>query len=185
MFKDPFSPFGAAESKMLRAARLVVDTGIHAMGWSRQQAIDYLAANTANPPADNEVEVDRYIAAPGQALGYKIGQLRILALRDKAQAALGERFDVRRFHARGAAATARCRWRCWNSQVGPLDQRRTTAARRAFRRRQNRRPAAEPAASRGPRLRARPGARHGRFSVNLCTNRHTGSTRKETPCRTN
>jgi uncharacterized protein (DUF885 family) len=76
----------------------VVDTGIHALGWSRRQAIDYLNANTANPPADNEVEVDRYIAQPGQALGYKIGQLRIQALRDKAQAVLGRRFDERRFH---------------------------------------------------------------------------------------
>jgi uncharacterized protein (DUF885 family) len=97
-FAEPFSAFGQLNSELLRAARLVADTGIHAMGWSRQQAIDYLAANTANAPADNEVEVDRYIAAPGQALGYKIGQLRIKALRDKAQAALGPRFDLRRFH---------------------------------------------------------------------------------------
>jgi uncharacterized protein (DUF885 family) len=97
-FADPFSAFGRLNSELLRAARLVVDTGIHALGWSRQQAIDYLAANTANAPADNEVEVDRYIAAPGQALGYKIGQMKIAALRDKAQATLGERFDLRRFH---------------------------------------------------------------------------------------
>ena len=65
---------------------------------SRDFALDYLAANTANPQSDNEVEVDHYIAAPGQALGYKIGQLRINALRDKAQAALGDRVDLRRFH---------------------------------------------------------------------------------------
>jgi uncharacterized protein (DUF885 family) len=97
-FADPFSAFGRLNSELLRAARLVADTGIHALGWNRQQAIDYLAVNTANAPADNEVEVDRYIAAPGQALGYKIGQLKIAALRDKAQAALGERFDLRRFH---------------------------------------------------------------------------------------
>lgn len=97
-FTDPFSAFGHLNSELLRAARLVVDTGIHSLGWSRQQALDYLAANTANPPLDNEVEVDRYIAAPGRALGYKVGQLKIRALRDKAQAALGARFDLRRFH---------------------------------------------------------------------------------------
>jgi uncharacterized protein (DUF885 family) len=98
-FADPFSAFGHLNSELLRAARLVADTGIHALGWNRQQALDYLAANTANPPADNEIEVDHYIAAPGQALGYKIGQLRISALREKARAALGDRFDLRRFHA--------------------------------------------------------------------------------------
>jgi uncharacterized protein (DUF885 family) len=97
-FAEPFSAFGHLNSELLRSARLVADTGIHALGWSRQQALDYLAANTANPPADNEVEVDRYIAAPGQALGYKIGQMKISALREKAQAALGEKFDLRRFH---------------------------------------------------------------------------------------
>lgn len=98
LFQDPFSLFGHLNEDMFRAARLVVDTGIHTQGWSRQQAIDYLNANTANPPADNAAEVDRYIARPGQALGYKIGQLRILALRTQARAALGARFDLRRFH---------------------------------------------------------------------------------------
>jgi uncharacterized protein (DUF885 family) len=98
-FAEPFSAFGQLNSELLRAARLVADTGIHALGWSRQQSIDYLGANTANAALDNAVEVDRYIAAPGQALGYKTGQLRIKALREKAQAVLGERFDLRRFHA--------------------------------------------------------------------------------------
>ncbi|MET0982979.1 MAG: DUF885 domain-containing protein [Telluria sp.] len=97
-FRDPFSRFGYLNDDMFRAARLVVDTGIHALGWSRAQAIDYLNAHTANAPLDNEVEVDRYIAQPAQALSYKAGQLRIQALRERAQAALGARFDLRRFH---------------------------------------------------------------------------------------
>jgi uncharacterized protein (DUF885 family) len=98
LLRDPFSDFGRLADELLRAARLVVDTGIHARGWTRRQALDYLNANTANPAADNEVEVDRAIAQPGQVLAYKIGQLRILALRQKAQAALKERFDLRSFH---------------------------------------------------------------------------------------
>lgn len=98
LLRDPFSRFGYLADELLRAARLVADTGIHALGWSRQQAIDYLNANTANPPPDNEVEVDRYIARPGEALGYKLGQLRIASLRAEAQAALGQRFDLRAFH---------------------------------------------------------------------------------------
>ena len=75
-----------------------MDTGIHALGWSRQQAIDYLLANTALAPNNIDNEVDRYISWPGQALAYKLGQLEILALRAKAEAALGEAFDIRRFH---------------------------------------------------------------------------------------
>jgi uncharacterized protein (DUF885 family) len=98
LLRDPFSRFGYLADELLRAARLVADTGIHTMGWTRQQAVDYLNANTANLPSDNEVEVDRYIAHPGEALGYKLGQLRIASLRAEAQAALGERFDVRAFH---------------------------------------------------------------------------------------
>ena len=97
-FRDSFSRFGYLNDDMFRAARLVVDTGIHALGWSRQQALDYLNANTANAAQDNEVEVDRYIAQPAQALSYKAGQLRFTALRAKAQLALGPRFDLRRFH---------------------------------------------------------------------------------------
>lgn len=97
-YTDPYSLVGHLDGELFRAARLVVDTGIHALGWSRQQAIDYLNVNTANPPHDNEVEIDRYIVWPGQALGYKIGQLKIKALREKARTALGDKFDVRQFH---------------------------------------------------------------------------------------
>ncbi len=97
-YTDPYSMFGHLNDELFRAVRLVVDTGIHANGWSREQAIAYMDANTANPHSDNIVEVDRYIGWPGQALGYKIGQLKIRALRDKAQLALGDKFDVRGFH---------------------------------------------------------------------------------------
>ena len=99
LFRDPFSAFGRLNAELFRAARLVVDTGIHALGWNRQQALDYLNANTANGLADNALEVDRYIAWPAQALGYQVGALKIRALREQAQAALGERFEIRRFHA--------------------------------------------------------------------------------------
>ena len=98
LLRDPFSRFGYLAYEQLRAARLVIDTGIHALGWTRQQALDYLNANTANPAPDNELEVDRAIAQPGQLLAYKIGQLRMAALRRQAETALGERFDVRAFH---------------------------------------------------------------------------------------
>jgi len=98
-FKEPFSAFGHLNAELFRAVRLVVDTGIHAQGWTRQQALDYMNANSANPTSDNEIEVDRYIAWPAQALGYKLGQLKIKALREKSQLALGEQFDVRKFHA--------------------------------------------------------------------------------------
>ena len=80
------------------AARLVVDTGLHARGWSRQRAVDYLRANTPLGAADIEAEIDRYIAIPGQALAYKVGQLRLSELRRRAQQRLGPRFDPRAFH---------------------------------------------------------------------------------------
>jgi uncharacterized protein (DUF885 family) len=83
-----------------RASRLVVDTGIHAMGWTRRQAIDYMTANTLLAENNIENEVDRYIATPGQALAYKVGQREILALRAKAKEALGDRFDPKEFHDR-------------------------------------------------------------------------------------
>jgi uncharacterized protein (DUF885 family) len=81
-----------------RACRLVVDTGIHALGWTRQQAIDYMIANTALAPNNIANEVDRYIVWPGQALAYKAGQLEMLRLRAEAQETLRDRFDVRSFH---------------------------------------------------------------------------------------
>ncbi|HET9209933.1 MAG TPA: DUF885 domain-containing protein [Thermoanaerobaculia bacterium] len=95
---DPYSNFGRLGYEMWRACRLVVDTGIHAMGWTRQQAIDYMAARTSLPLHEVETEVDRYISWPAQALSYKLGELKIKALRHKAEQALGTGFDVRAFH---------------------------------------------------------------------------------------
>ena len=84
--------------EMWRACRLVVDTGMHCKGWSRQQAIDYMAATTSLALLDIEAEIDRYIVWPGQALAYKIGELSILRLRKEAEEQLGEKFDLRAFH---------------------------------------------------------------------------------------
>ncbi|HYG47232.1 MAG TPA: DUF885 domain-containing protein [Allosphingosinicella sp.] len=96
---DPYQRFGGLNDEMLRAMRLVVDTGIHAKGWSREQAIDYMLANSGMSRTEVTAEVERYIAIPGQALAYKIGALTIQRLRAKAEAALGARFDPRAFHA--------------------------------------------------------------------------------------
>jgi len=98
LYTDPYSRFGALTYDMWRAVRLVVDTGIHYKGWTRQQAIDFFKDNAAKTEHDIVNEVDRYIVTPGQALAYKIGQLKILALRANAEAALGEHFDIRAFH---------------------------------------------------------------------------------------
>ena len=96
---DAYQRMGGLSDEMLRAMRLVVDTGIHAKGWTRQQAIDYMLANSPMSPTDATAEVERYIAIPGQALAYKVGQLTILRTKAKARAALGDRFDPRGFHA--------------------------------------------------------------------------------------
>ena len=98
LYTDVYSKYGQLTYEMWRAIRLVVDTGIHAMGWSRQQAIDYFLNNASKTEHDVIVEVDRYIVWPGQALAYKIGQLKLKELRAHATARLGEKFDIRQFH---------------------------------------------------------------------------------------
>ncbi len=98
LYKDPYSKFGQLTYEMWRAVRLVVDTGLHAKGWTRQQAIDYFKANAGKAEHDIEVEVDRYIVWPGQALAYKIGELKLKELRAEAEKELGAKFDVRAFH---------------------------------------------------------------------------------------
>ena len=98
LYTDPYSRYGQLTYDMWRAVRLVVDTGIHYFGWSRQEAIDYFTAHAGKSEADIVNEIDRYIGWPGQALAYKIGQLKILALRERAEDALGDAFDIRAFH---------------------------------------------------------------------------------------
>jgi uncharacterized protein (DUF885 family) len=97
-YQDPYSKFGQLTYEMWRAIRLVVDTGMHALGWSRQDAIDFFLENAGKAEHDITVEVDRYIVWPGQALAYKIGELKIKELRAMAEAELGESFDIRAFH---------------------------------------------------------------------------------------
>ena len=99
LFTDPYQMYGHLNDEILRAMRLVVDTGIHAQAWDRNRSIDYMLANSAMSRTDATAEVDRYIAVPAQALAYKIGQLTIQRLRTKAEKELGPRFDVRAFHA--------------------------------------------------------------------------------------
>ena len=98
IYRTPYEKFGQLSYDMWRAARLVIDTGIHQDGWSRQEAIDYLASHTALTQHEVETEVDRYISWPGQALAYKLGELTILRLRKDAETMLGPKFDERRFH---------------------------------------------------------------------------------------
>jgi uncharacterized protein (DUF885 family) len=97
-YQDPYSDLGRLEGDVWRAVRLVVDTGVHSQHWTRQQMVDYFHDHTAVPEAEVQAETDRYIAWPAQALGYKIGQLKLLELRAKAKQALGDRFDLRAFH---------------------------------------------------------------------------------------
>jgi uncharacterized protein (DUF885 family) len=97
-YQDPYSDYGRLEADIWRAIRLVVDTGVHSEHWTRQQMVDYFREHSAIDETNIQAEVDRYIAWPGQALGYKMGQLKILELKQKAQTALGPKFDIRAFH---------------------------------------------------------------------------------------
>jgi len=97
-YQDPYSDYGRLENEMWRAIRLVVDTGVHENRWSRQQMVDYFHRYTAMDEPNVQTEVDRYIAWPGQALAYKLGQLEILKLRETAKKELGAKFNLRAFH---------------------------------------------------------------------------------------
>jgi uncharacterized protein (DUF885 family) len=98
LYKDPYSRFGQLTYDMWRACRLVIDVGLHAKGWSREQAVEYLANNTALSLHEVNTEINRYIAWPGQALAYKMGELKIKELRQRASTQLGDKFDIRKFH---------------------------------------------------------------------------------------
>ena len=98
-FDDPWNRYGTLQDEQLRAMRLVVDTGLHAKGWTRQQAIDFMLENSGMTETEVVAEVERYIAIPSQALAYKVGALKIQELRQKAEGRLGDDFDIREFHA--------------------------------------------------------------------------------------
>jgi uncharacterized protein (DUF885 family) len=98
LFKDPYQYYGRLSDEMLRAMRLVVDTGMHHKGWSREQAIRYMLDHSSMAESDVVAEVERYIAIPGQALAYKVGQRVISGLRSKAERGMGAAFDVKKFH---------------------------------------------------------------------------------------
>jgi uncharacterized protein (DUF885 family) len=96
--QDPYDDLGRLQAEMFRSVRLVVDTGLHAKRWTREQAIAYMQEKTGMPQTDVVAEIERYLVIPGQALAYKIGMLKLLELRARAQEQLGERFDIRQFH---------------------------------------------------------------------------------------
>jgi uncharacterized protein (DUF885 family) len=98
LYKDPYSKFGQLTYEMWRAIRLVVDTGMHSRGWTRDQAINFFKENSSKSEHDITVEIDRYIVWPGQALAYKLGELKIKELRSLATRELGDKFDIRKFH---------------------------------------------------------------------------------------
>jgi len=99
VYTDPYSYFGYLQNELWRAIRLVVDTGLHSKGWTREQVIQYMLANSAESETQSTAEAERYMAIPGQALAYKIGELKIKELRARAEKELGPKFDVREFHA--------------------------------------------------------------------------------------
>jgi len=98
LYKDPYQYFGMLSAEIHRAIRLVVDTGLHAKGWSREKAIAYSLENEAESERAITSEIERYMANPGQALSYKIGQLKLIELRERASKALGDKFDIKAFH---------------------------------------------------------------------------------------
>jgi uncharacterized protein (DUF885 family) len=97
-YEDPYSDFGRLSTELWRAIRLVVDSGLHAKGWTEQQAVDYFTANSPSAEGAIRSEVQRYIVVPGQATAYKVGMEKIKALRAKAEDELGDKFDIRGFH---------------------------------------------------------------------------------------
>jgi len=97
-YQDPYSEYGRLQNLIWRSVRLVVDTGVHSQHWSRQQMIDFFHRHTAMDDQNIETEVDRYIAWPAQALGYRLGEMRILQLRERARKQLAAKFDIRAFH---------------------------------------------------------------------------------------
>jgi uncharacterized protein (DUF885 family) len=96
--KNPLDDLGRLQGEIFRAVRLVVDTGLHRKRWTREQAIDYMVANTGMTQSEVVIEIERYLVNPGQALAYKVGMMKILELRERARTTLGSRFDVREFH---------------------------------------------------------------------------------------